>query len=566
MRSAKSKAAAAASVSAVVLCLLASVADAKRAHKANAAGAAARGGRPATISGTVVVQEAATAASRGGQPGKKQLDWSVEIEKDVVMWDELEKDGVKIESCSNTEVVLAGSELDASDYYKGGVFVIDAEDWENSCGSPTIAAGVPEEDDCLFYRIDAVKAEDDSVTLSIAMVDGATVAPVVNLGVGEDGGAAPAPATENVGFVEVTGGTSTASRQLMVGEKDLSLPFASRVSFNKELNSKATLFTGAELTFGAKVAASIGKFKLVRLRGLQFSWEQRFEASVEAELDAAVAFAGDTGGELLKVAIPNFGFSAKIPFIGRASAGAFVQLDWVADVEFNTKLNAQFQAKHQVHQVANAKLRPAGLTTRDLIPKNDQTSTGGSLDFGAQAEASLVGFVGVRPGLSLEVTLKSKGVGGNAGFSVGLQAAARINSVAFPPVTSGLRIGKCDQCHKLEGDFAIKGKDLGIQLTLGSTEKEIILVDNLFEKKIAVFCGLAATCPADGQGGQISPVGPVTVKPPKKADPNKNRCKSCKKDSDCGSGLRCKESGRRRLIRRRRKFKCMAPSAGRNSC
>ncbi len=212
---------------AALVTLFLSTSDAKRVHKVSGVGRS----DPATISGTVVVEavKPLTPTTRVSK-SKKRMGWSVVIEKDLVLWDELLKDSVSIGACTPTSVTLSGNALDASDYYKGCVFVIDKEDWEKSCGFAELSDNVPDEDDVLFYMIESATSGENSIDIQIKTIDGATVVPEVNLDIGKT----PVADSEQVGDVQVTDGTSATVRVLAhVNEKSMpSLPFTSRVSFN----------------------------------------------------------------------------------------------------------------------------------------------------------------------------------------------------------------------------------------------------------------------------------------------------------------------------------------------
>ncbi|PXF40170.1 hypothetical protein BWQ96_10138 [Gracilariopsis chorda] len=462
------------------------------------------------------------------------LEFSVSLKKNSVVYDELEEDGVQITSCTRdagsrqATIKLSGDNLDSSDFASGTAFVIDVDDWEKHCGQVQPVEGVDEADDVLFYIIDAVSVNGKQVSLSMSIVPGSEVAPEVDIDVKEEPvfvTALPKKFIFNDSpLFATTSSLLSTSRNLVLND---SLPIVTRPTISHK--AKINLFTGAVLEVDASLSANVNKFKVKRLFKTEVQWEQSLKARLDAQLTVNAKFKGERSGEIFRRPIPKFGFSVKIPFVGRIRAGAFGKVEWVADVEIGAALEASIRASHETKQRVTARIIPPRLNSKNLLPANAGSSGSSTFKFKDElnAEASIIGFVGVRPAVGVELTLGKKGIEGNIGAKLGLEADTRIKNPPFEAYTgSGLKIGKCNRCHRLRGGLNIKGKDLGVQLVKnGRVDKEKILIGQLFVIRLGTLCALPATCPAN-------PPNPRSTPPPSK-------CRTCSSLVKCPSGMSC---------------------------
>lgn len=114
------------------------------------------------------------------------VEYSIELKKNALVFDDLERDGVQITSCSRdvessqASIAMTGTNLDASDFQYGAVFVINVEDWENNCGPVLPMTGIDEEDDALFYGIRFARVRGDSVWMSMEIISGEDVIPSID--------------------------------------------------------------------------------------------------------------------------------------------------------------------------------------------------------------------------------------------------------------------------------------------------------------------------------------------------------------------------------------------------
>lgn len=428
------------------------------------------------------------------------VNYAAELKKDVLVWDELKQDELRITECSrhsdtlNASIRIAGSQLDPSDFKLGASFVINVDDWEENCQPVEPASGIDEADDALFYVIEEVSKTEFEVFCRLRIVSGRTVVPNVEIEVSE----VPSAMSDVSRTVPVSHKTVTAkSNPRQKSLHNDTLPSVSRpgLSFSKSIK----LFDGGSLSARASISADVEKFRVRRLFKTELQWEQRLRASADLELKISKKFDGATGGELYRAAIPNFGFSARIPFVGRVSAGAFVLVNWFAEIEVDTRVTMRFSAAHELRQIAQARVLPPKFSSRNLpVPRSRGNST---FEFEKELsfELGVRGFVGLRPAVSVEITLGKWGVGGNVGAKVGVEASIRARSPPFTPFTSRsvLKLGNCNTCHRLQGELSIRGKDLAIQLMRNNkVEKEVVLVNMLFKIPLGTLCALPASCPA----------------------------------------------------------------------
>lgn len=482
------------------------------------------------------------------------IRFAAQLKRDVIVWDELQQDALRITACSRhpatrtATVRIQGSALDPSDFRVGAAFVISVEDWEQNCANVEPVLGIDEADDALFYVIEDVSVAGSEVSCQMSIVPGRDVVPTVEVDVHNTPAVKAGVPQRSVFFDDDTGALQALARQdygQNIRQND-SLPVVERpsVSFSRDVR----LFDGGFLKVDASISADINRFKIKRFFKTEVQWEQSLRASANAELNIDKQFEGSTGGEVFKKPIPKFGFSAKIPFVGRVRAGAFVEVAWVAELEVDTKVKIRFNAVHHLRQIVDARIAPPRYSSRNLpVPSSSGTS---SFSFGEnnEVDVGVIGFIGLRPAVSVEVSLGSKGVGGNVGAKVGVEAATQAKSPPFAPLTShsGLKLGNCNACHYLRGSMSVKGKDLAAQLVKNNkVEKEFVLVAELFEIRLGTLCAISATCPATTT---TPPARTPTPSPSPRPVPGVF-CKPCVPGAgsflSCGTGSFCLSSTRR---------------------
>lgn len=279
-----------------------------------------------------------------------------------------------------------------------------------------------------------------------------------------------------------------------------------------------TITAGVSIEIDARADAGIERFRLARVRRLEFRWEQFVSVDISARIEATVSAESGVSRELIRRPIPKLGFSLRIPFVGRISAGAFVKLDAVADLKVSAGFSTAVSTSLNRRQLVTGRLRSPRFNAR-AIPSRAENGRGYiSLD-SAGVGFRLTGFGGIRPAIAVGVRLGRRGVEGNIGLPVGFELDASFNSVGFPPKSDDAPVsaGPCDTCHQIEANIDILAKDLSAQLVRGGeVRNERILVGDLFRFPIAQVC--VRQCRTRG------------------INPN---CIACEKDAQCPSGRTC---------------------------
>lgn len=451
----------------------------------------------------------------------KLVTFTTDLKTDAVLWDELKEDGLTVESCSrNTRrrtasIVLTGDRIDVEDYNIGTSFVMGAADWERLCNARVRPVrGVDRSDDALFYRITrrSFQRAQKKITLRLAIISGRAVAPSVLFDVEPlpSPTTLPAPVIFDDQYQLRTVSTRTPA-------DTLSLQQNSQRRLLDHLQN-VTITAGVSIEIDAKVDAGIERFRLARLRRLEFRWEQFVSVEISATIEAIVSAENGVSRELTRKPIPKLGFSLRIPFVGRVSAGVFVKLDAVADLRVSARFRTTVSTSLNRRQLVTARLRSPRFNARPIPSRAENGQGGISLD-SAVVGFRLTGFGGIRPAIGVGVTLGRRGVEGNIGLSVGLELDGRFRSNGFRPksVDAPITTGPCDSCHQIEANIEILAKDLSAQLIRGGeVRNEVILVDEIFRFPIAEVCALR--CRTRG------------------INPN---CIACENDAQCPSGRTC---------------------------
>lgn len=243
------------------------------------------------------------------------VDFYIHLDRDVILWDELHQDGVALQ-CDASRLpspgfptpsgrpekdidiqrntarplllgqyafTFRGSVIESSDFSTGTVFVIDNYNFERVCGKVVDAVpGVSEEDDTLFFEIFSVPSSGSThVTVHARRVSGAEVAPLVDVSVHQN--SVPETALPKQVVYEEDS-LSVASRDLFAEEAwaNDTIPHQARLTFS--CDRYVSLGTFGTLDLHGSVSADVTRFRLSRVSGLQFTWEQRLSASLTGTL------------------------------------------------------------------------------------------------------------------------------------------------------------------------------------------------------------------------------------------------------------------------------------------
>lgn len=435
---------------------------------------------------------------------QKLVDFSVELLSDAIIWDELEEEGFHLTSCfrneekNEAEMSITGAQIDRSDFPFGTSFVIETEDWERHCGKIKAVAGIDVADDTLFFKIKSskmVSRSKNSVWISMVIVSGAEVAPVIDIEV-HNRPPLSKPLPKKVIFETREWDPISREELLELAPSSFNATIASRHMLSNRRTVQ--IVNGAQLEVNSKVSADFHRFRVSRWGKTKISWEQHFSGQFSTKLMTSNDIRAIGSGPIFHKNLPNAGFTAKIPFVGQLHAGAFVKLDWDADVKIGTTISSTAQYSIRKREEVTAQIYPPFLTSRNIEqPQNGKGSFTIRLSSTQPSRFGMSGFLGVRPAIGASITLGKRGVEGNIGASVGVQIATEYRKAPFMPfLGSGLKMGSCNQCHFIEGPVSIRGKRLSSQLILGGfIQKEKTLLYSLFQQHIGTLCSFATQCP-----------------------------------------------------------------------
>lgn len=434
------------------------------------------------------------------------VKFACHIKKDVLIWDELARDGVKFDACSFksgdklSRVRLSGSKLDLTDFQTGVIFTIEKGDFELSCRKPFAPVpGIDSSDNILFYKIlKKTVLGPHSVALVMKLIPGRFVVPEVDVSVGEGD---DDPHGEDFEIYDEDYMPHSTQRAVTLLQTNETLPVLSRfTSFQKTIN----LDFGAVLEVDAGVSARFFNFKVVRLLSLEFRWEQTLDAYVRATLDIQFAFRKNLQGEFARYFIPGLSFKAGIPLVGSLEAGAFVGLNYVVELQAAVSLKAVFNANYRRHEEVTARIFSPSFDAVNKLPIGSGVSGDANLVIG-ESTADFDGFAGVRPvvgvGLKytrtkvsfrrfrLRITKETDSVDGTLGASIGLKLGVDFTSPPFPPYGGKQLNLICSACHHIRANLRFQGKDLSVQLVAsGTVRSEKVIVSTLFDLDIGTVC------------------------------------------------------------------------------
>ncbi|KAI0560861.1 hypothetical protein FGB62_99g110 [Gracilaria domingensis] len=457
-------------------------------------------------------QELAQAqASTGSEPIGDEpllLEYSIELKKDVLIFDELAEDGVQISSCSRdastrqASIELSGPNLDSTDFRRGAAFGINSDDWEKYCGAVLPVEGIDIGDDGLFYEIGEVSMRGTSVVMDMMIIGSEDAISGIDFTFAEKPSSITSLPSEVVysdspqyGAVASMFASSFTARML---DQNNSLVTVERPSFSSK--ARKTIFSGGVLDYDFSLSASVRKVKL-RFKPLRVEWEQSLSADAEIALSLTKRAKFSKRGELVRGAIPKVGFCKKI-LIWKICLGAFWKLEWVFDGDIDVKdLTVKAEVQHRSKQ--QMRLTWNGVSGSSLLSPGSGKGGMLSFDFPEDSDAAqaLEAFFGVRPAVGLGATSNKKGVEGNCGAKLGMFASATLKR--DPPharlLDDGKKIGVCDKCHVLRATPSVRGKELSLQFVVNNkVVKEAVLVPTLFDIGLGTLCAVPEQCSRPG--------------------------------------------------------------------
>lgn len=473
-------------------------------------------------------------------PGIRQVDFYVHIERSVIVWDELSQGGASIkcgkslegmesgaplhqsrllktssrEQLPNGEYVftIGGGGVTASDLPAKATLIFSTLEWETVCGAYLDAVdGIDESDDTLFLEIqETTESTSGSYIVRAKQISGSGVAPIVDVEVHHE--KIHSGATSTGTFYE-EGSVAVSTRIIHATDHFSSANYEKNVSLNSvsarpsfRYGKTVTLPGGVgRLSMYAGISAGVTRFRFSRWYRLQFTWEQYFYAYFSSSLTVLKVSNSNKGGALARAWIPGLTFSAGIPFIARIRAGALVGINWYLTMDVNVAATLKFNARYQRREAVTAQLLPPAYSARNILTNPSKFGRGTVSVAGSTANAKLSGSSGVRPWIGIGIEFKRRSwfkwktyrIYGNVGANLGLDVYTqlKINPAHRPYTGSGLRIGTCDKCHALRGGAAVSGKRLSAQLISGTRiVKEHVFISTLFNIPLGTICVIPLRC------------------------------------------------------------------------
>lgn len=419
-----------------------------------------------------------------------------ELKKDVVLWDELQREGSSIISCHSHQYELVNVKmqvpnLDLSDYEVNTAFVISIDDWEKKCGKPEKIHAIDHEDPVLFFNImHAIgkKTDPHFISVHMKMVSGSTVAPSFEV--------VPIPKNHPSAHIfpefhlSAENFLNPRSTQLIDPGMPLQDPDVTDFS----------IFPGATVMTYANLDASVGRLTFKRSFSLEVEWEQSIRANISSLLTAVSAYRAFNVKAIYRKKLSDFSYSTKVPLLGTLELEAHKKMDLSQAISINEASKVFVSANHEDVLRVSAKFSSRELAIEKLLPPGFGSSGAGRIDFGEVASHNfgLDGFIGYHPGLELSLRLGSiKSYSAVIDFSVGLEASLTRQFPPFPPLqdSSGVSVGSCSKCHEFRLKSSVVGKNLQSKLFEdGKTEKEKVHDASLFKFDLATVCALSADC------------------------------------------------------------------------
>lgn len=446
------------------------------------------------------------------------VDVEVELHMSAVEWRELSLDGIEMDKCRKvkknrrTKIEISGQAVDLSDFSSSpNAFTITHQEWDSDCGkSIGTFSDISNDDELLCFLIVDSRGDDGiRAVLTLKRINCMLVAPSVTATVRNN--AVPISAVpsrllntngRSVEEPEVTGKSILEDVSVPASER-ISLKFYEKITLSTDSESKVQGLATFEASAGFGV--DIQNFSIKKKLKWLF-WKSKvygnFDVVLWAEtstnLDISGSYTADTSKQLLRQSVPGVGWSIKIPFLGRVGIGGFAKLDFVADIAFEVGASLTTSSSFAKRERVSFDMIPKFKISASLLSKSNSGNSGMEVtnSYSSSASAAITGFAGLRPAAGLEINFGKVFKGeANLGVKIGLQASLTAKYPPFDPVnTAGLLVGVCSTCHSVQGVLSLKGKDLELEYSSGSTEKEITILEDVFDIALGTFCAAERAC------------------------------------------------------------------------
>lgn len=413
----------------------------------------------------------------------------------------MNSDGVTLESCQydypseTVELTFQGDLLDPTDYIENAYLIIDKSAWRDSCSSQMFPSIVDVSDSMLFLKLredgflGLSSCDGVCITLLLSFASGSSVVPTVTISVSEIPGMSRLYGNETNKYQDFSDVKNTELLKLSQGSKlwkDFSIS-------THTFEFKKTLQIGIiSLTVENMFTYAISEFVVKRYWNTAVQWKQTFSASARVELNVEDDVSLSASGTIQKFGIPGYGFSKYIPMVGTVTVGAILSLEWVFDFSASSAFTAEYRVSYSQADLVDVELFPPKYSSRQIFAGPKTNPTGDVvIEREVSANFELVGFIGIRPSLGLEVSIGDKKISGDVGILLGLEISIQGQEPPFQPYMGPnvITIDVCKHCHVVRGQFAVVGKDLDVKFTApGIGVKAEVLVALVFRFIIGTVC------------------------------------------------------------------------------
>lgn len=448
------------------------------------------------------------------------VDFALHIKRDILIWDELEMDGARITACvlerkgRFVTLHLSGNDLQVSDIKKRVVLIIERGRLELSCGKRFPKFNKIDNADSYFFLTIKrfIVTGKNNIELGLKIIPGSIVVPIVDILVHSEA----ASESEIEKYKEIKFDDENSRYNLSehargssrLSESSAILPYSSHLSLK---NKQVFVEKGVQIGVNANMNVKLDSFRLTRLSGFKFQWDQKLEGTFSTNLHSSKILQ-NTGrsGSIARWFIPGLSFSINIPVAGTFEAGAFVGIDWISEIEIGAASNLRMKATYMKHERVTATLVPPGI---NAVNKQHGGSSGSvSITASRSKYFKMSGFFGLRPLIAVGITYKkkkilfkgwkptsvtiSKNVNGNVGADIGATINLRQKNPAYLPYKGPDKtVGICNMCHSVQGVVHFTGKSLSAQTVIGDTViSKRMIAKSLFKKKLGRLCLLKSVC------------------------------------------------------------------------
>lgn len=435
------------------------------------------------------------------------VQFSVEIKRDVLLWDELSAHKTKITRCStlqrdSVELDLSGSALKISDFKLGVSFVISKDHFESACRK--LQQDHDRSDPTHFFLIKEAKfrstGSNPVFSLVLKSVHGSQVAPSGRFTQLKNRQKYKKMA--NIEFYE----TKTAMKPSMKRQpakyyrRTVRQNIADEIIIpNPDVENNVFVVPGVSVNTTARLDASVGDLKFERISSLTIVWEQTLFIDYASRLSAEAQYKGEDRKRIYRRRIRDFSYSRRILFLGSININAYVTLDLVLSVAIDQQIDAIVSASHENVMQVSARLSSPALSIDSLIPPGFENSGNAIIDYESAVldEFGITGFYGYEPGIEIIGNVLNDNYLVQTTIALGLQANFRRKFPPFQPLPPGSKrtFGSCDTCHMVRASGEIVGRDLKTKIFEDNKlEDEKIHDSSIFSIPLATACLLEAGC------------------------------------------------------------------------